>query len=61
MNREFLVMRVPSMCSFGRRLFQAEGISGTNLLRLELGWHFQGTEADQSNLKKKKKKALEKG
>ena len=57
MNREFLVMRVPSMCSFGRRLFQAEGISGTNLLRLELGWHFQGTEADQSNLKKKKKKS----
>ena len=54
MNREFLVMRVPSMCSFGRRLFQAEGISGANLLRLELGWHFQGTEADQSNLKKKK-------
>lgn len=43
------------MCSFGRRLFQAEGISGTNLLRLELGWHFQGTEEDRSSLKKKKK------
>ena len=61
MNREFLVMRVPAMCSFGRRLFQAEGISGTNLLRLELDWHFQGTEEDRSSLKKKKKKTREKG
>ena len=47
-------MRVPAICWFGRRLFQAEGTSGANVLRLELGWYFQGTE-DQSGLKKKKK------
>ena len=46
-------MRVPAICWFGRRLFQAEGTSGANVLRLELGWYFQGTE-DQSGLKKKK-------
>lgn len=38
------------MCRFGTRLFQAEGTSGANVLRLELGWHFQGTEEDQSSL-----------
>lgn len=48
LSREFLVTRVPAMCRFGTRLFQAEGTSGANVLRLELGWHFK--EQKKTNL-----------